>query len=417
VSRITTVLAILIVSAVNCPVQAENWPEFRGPTGHGIYRGKTAPLTWSATSNIAWKRALPGQGWSSPVIWEGRVYLTAAVPVGDGGDQSLRALALDAAGGDIVWQTEVFRQDGATAPKIHSKASHANPTPLTDGKRLYVHFGHQGTAALDLTGKVLWRNTELRYAPVHGNGGSPILVDDRLVYSCDGGDRQFVVALECATGKIAWKTDRRCTYFKKFSFSTPLLIEADGRRQIVSPGSGAIVAYDPAGGKELWRAQYEGYSVIPRPVFGHGLIFFSSGYDRPALFAIRADGTGDVTESHVAWITAKGAPHAPSPLLVGDELYTVSDLGVASCFDARTGKLHWQERIDGNFSASPAFAAGRIYLQSEQGVTTVVRAATTFERLSENSLDERTFATPAFADGALYLRTETQLYRIESRAR
>jgi outer membrane protein assembly factor BamB len=406
--------ALLFSLALTLPASAENWPEFRGPTGQGIYAGKGLPLGWSPTKNVVWKSAIPGRGWSSPIVWEGRVYLTTAVPVEDKA-WTLEALCLDAATGKLLWRTEVFREDGEKAPKIHSKNSHASPSPSTDGQRLYVHFGHQGAAALDLEGKVLWRNTEHPYEPVHGNGGTPILVDDKLVFSGDGSDQQFLVALDKTTGKTIWKTDRRCTAVKKFSFGTPLLITTGGKRQIVSPASDAVTAYDPASGAEIWRARYTGYSVTPRPVFGHGMIFLSTSFDRPTLLAIRADGTGDVTKSHLVWSTAKGAPHTPSPLLIGEELYMVSDNGIASCLDADTGKVHWQERIGGNFSASPLYADGKIYLQSEDAVTTVLAAGTKFTNLAQSKLNERTLASSAVADGAIYIRTESALYRIQKR--
>jgi outer membrane protein assembly factor BamB len=409
-------LVILILSfATTLPAHAENWPEFRGPTGQGLYNGQNLPAEWGPNKNVVWKQPIPGKGWSSPIIQDGRIYLTSAVPVG-GKDQSLRAFCLDADKGKILWQTEVFRQEGAKAPGIHTKNSHASPTPVTDGQRLYVHFGHQGTAALDLAGKVLWRQRELRYAPVHGNGGSLILAESRLFFSGDGSDKQFVAALNAATGKVLWKTDRQCTAFKKFSFSTPLLIHVNGQAQLISPASDAVMAYDPASGKELWRLAYTGYSVIPRPVYGHGLIFLSTSYDQPSLLAIRADGMGDVTETHLAWKTARGAPHAASPLLVGDELYMISDKGMASCLDARTGKVHWQERVGGDFSASPLYADGKIYLQSEDGTTTVLRAGKQFESLGRSSLGkERTFASYAVADGAIYLRSEGHLYRLQQK--
>ena len=407
-------ISMSIVLVVLSQLHAEDWPEFRGPTGQGHY-GKALPTEWSTTKNVVWKQTIPGKGWSSPIVQDGRVFLTTAVPVPGSKDQSLQALCLDAAKGKLLWQTEVFRQDGAKAPRIHKKNSHASPTPLTDGRRLFVHFGHQGTACLDLDGKVLWRNTELRYVPVHGNGGSPILVKDKLVFSCDGFDKQFVVALDKDRGKVVWKTDRKCEAFKKFSFSTPLLIAANGREQIISPTSDAVVAYDPADGKEIWRAKYDGYSLIPRPVFGHGMVFLSSGYDLPSLLAIRVNGRGDVTKSHIAWTISKGAPLTPSPLLVKDELYMVSDGGLASCLDAKSGKVHWQKRIGGAFSASPVHADSRIYLQSEEGVTTVLKIGTAFEQIAQNKMEERTFASFAAADGAIYLRTESKLYRIQEK--
>jgi outer membrane protein assembly factor BamB len=396
---------------------AENWPEFRGPTGQGIVRDGALPIEWGKDKNVVWKQSIPGTGWSSPIVYEGRIYLTASVPTKDGAgsDQSLAALCLDAKTGKMLWEKEVFRQDGSTAPRIHRKNSHASPTPLTDGERLYVHFGHQGTACLDLTGKILWRNT-LKYEPVHGNGGTPILVDEALVFSCDGFDKQFVVALDRKTGKEIWRTDRKSESFKKFAFSTPLAIEVKGKKQVVSPGAGAVCAYDPATGKEIWRVQYEdGYSVIPRPVFGHGLVFVCTGFDFPSLLAIRPDGQGDVTKSHVAWSTSKRVALTPSLLLAGDELYMVSDLGMASCLDAKSGKVHWERRLGGNYSASPLLAAGKIYFQSEEGVGVVIKAGKQFEELARNTLEERTLASYAASNGVLFIRTEKQLYRIQAR--
>lgn len=389
---------------------ADDWPEFRGPTGQGLVKDKL-PTTWSKDKNVIWKQEVPGKGWSSPVVVDGRVYLTTAVPQ-DNRDQSLRALCLDAAKGNLLWEKEIFRENGKEAPRIHSKNSHASPTPLVRDGKLFVHFGHQGTACLDLDGKILWRNTTLGYAPVHGNGGSPILVEDMLVFSCDGGDKRFVVALNVADGKVRWKTPRTVEASRKFSFGTPLLIDVGGRPQIISPGSNVVCAYDPADGKEIWRVRYNGYSVIPRPVYGHGLLFIGTGYDRPTLLAIRPDGKGDVTDTHVVWKMTKAAPHTPSPLLVGEELYTIADNGVASCLNARTGEVFWQERLGGSYSASPLFAGGKLYFQSEQGMGVVLQAGKEFKLLAKNPLDERSLASAAAADGALFLRTETHLYRI-----
>jgi outer membrane protein assembly factor BamB len=352
-------------------------------------------------------------GWSSPVVAAGKVYLTTAESAAGSDDLSLRALCLDAGTGKPLWNVEIFRQDAKTAPPIHSKNSHASPTPVVATGRLYVHFGHQGTACLDLEGKVLWRNRDLGYEPVHGNGGSPVLVDDLLVFSRDGARVREVVALEAATGKVRWKTTRPGAVPKGFSFCTPLVITVAGKKQVVSPGSGMVGAYDPATGKEIWRVRHNGYSVIPRPVHGHGLVFVCTGYTTPSLLAIRPDGKGDVTATHVAWRHGRAVPHAPSPILVGDELYMVSDAGFASCLDARTGKVHWQRRLPGaGYSASPIYGAGHLYFQSEDGVGTVLEAGKSFRQLARNDMGERTLASYAVADGSIFLRGARRLYRI-----
>jgi outer membrane protein assembly factor BamB len=394
-----------------------DWPEFRGPTGQGLLREGSLPVTWTTSKNVAWKQTLPGSGWSSPVVADGRIYLSAAVPVPDSSaeDQLLRALCLDAANGKVLWDREVFRQDGAQAPRIHGKNSHASPTPIVASGRLYVHFGYQGTACLDLTGKVLWRNTGLTFRPIHGNGGSPILVGDALVFSGDGIKDRFIAALDRNTGALLWKTDRQGEADRKFSFGTPLLITVADRQQIISPASNRVTAYDPATGREIWFVRYDGYSVIPRPVFGHGLVFVCTGFNTPSLLAIRPDGQGDVTATHVAWSMTKGVPHTPSPLLVEDDLYLISDRGVASCLDARTGQVHWQERVSGDYSASPLYAGGKIYLQSEQGVGVVLEASRRYTLVGRNDLGERSLASYAAADGALFIRTEKRLYKIQGR--
>jgi outer membrane protein assembly factor BamB len=393
----------------------KDWPEFRGPTGQGTAEVDHVPLEWSQTRNVAWKQVIPGRGWSSPVLQDGRVYLTTATggPREGPSPLSLRALCLDAGSGSVLWNVEVFGSESGRAPRIHEKNSHASPTPLVSENRVYVHFGHQGTACLDLDGRVLWRNSSLEYPPVHGNGGSPILADDALVFSCDGGSGPFIVALDKNTGAIRWKTTRETSAKKKFSFSTPLLITVNGEPQIISPGSGAVFAYHPKTGREIWRAGYgEGYSVIPRPAYGHGLVFISTGFDAPTVMAIRPDGHGEVTGTHVAWTLKKGAPNTPSPLLAGEELYLVSDGGIASCIEARTGKVHWQERVGGNYSASPVHANGRVYFQNEEGTTVVVAAGRQFKKLGENSLGERTLASCAVTEGAIFIRTDQHLYKI-----
>jgi outer membrane protein assembly factor BamB len=271
-----------------------------------------------------------------------------------------------------------------------------------------------GTAALDISGKILWRQTALKYSPLHGNGGSPALMGDMLVFSCDGTKDPFIVAIDAGTGDVRWKTPRNTAAERTFSFSTPLVIEVGGARQIISTVSGFVGAYDPGNGHEIWKVRYgEGYSLVPRPVFAHGLLFITTGFDRPTVLAIKPAGArGDVTETHIAWTIRKGAPNTPSLLVVGDELYFVADSGVATCADARTGEIHWNERLGGNFSASPVYADGRIYFQNEAGAAFVVKAGKTFALLAQNDLAERTLASCAVADNALFIRSESHLWRL-----
>jgi outer membrane protein assembly factor BamB len=390
----------------------EDWAEFRGPTGQGISQAVNVPIQWSATENIAWKVAVPGRGWSSPVLSKGRLYLTTAVGQDDA--ISLRALCLDAKDGRALWNVEVFKPEPGATKLMHRKNSLASPTPIVTADRLYVHFGHMGTAALDLEGKMVWQQTSLTYLPVHGAGGSPILKDGALVFSCDGQSDPFIVALDAATGEVRWKTPRQTSARKPFSFSTPLAVELDGVTQVISPTSGFVGSYDLKDGRELWRVNYvEGYSIVSRPVFAHGLVFVSTCFEKPVLKAIRPSGAkGDVTNTHLAWEWNKAVPNTPSMLVVCDELYFVSDGGIASCADARTGKIHWTERLGGNFSASPMVAEGRIYFFNESGVGYVLKAGKKFELLETNALGEPTLASPVPMDGVLFVRSEEHLWRI-----
>lgn len=417
-TRVTWAVVLLSLPLIARATASDDWPQFRGPTGQGISTATGLPIEWNTKKNIAWSVEIPGKGWSSPVIAGGKVYLTTSVAK-PRGPVSLFAVCLDGATGKPLWDTEVFEPNTSLASQMHGKNSLASPTPIVTSDRLYVHFGHMGTAALDLAGKIIWRQNGLKYEPVHGAGGSPALIGDLLVVDCDGAHDPFIAALDARTGDIKWKTPRDSTARKTFSFSTPLPVEVDGQTQIISPASGFVGSYDPADGHELWRVRYgEGYSVVPRPVFAHGMIFVSSAFDSPVVYAIRPGGArGDATNSHVVWSRAKGGPNTPSLLAVGDELYMVSDNGIASCLDARTGKVYWTHRLAGTFSASPVFAEGRIYFQTEAGLGIVVNAEKTFEVLAENDLGERSLASPAVADGALFIRTERHLWKIAAGTR
>jgi outer membrane protein assembly factor BamB len=400
-------------SAVVPPASADEWPEFRGPTGQGLSTAKNVPVKWGADENVAWRAKLPGQGWSSPVLSGGKVFLTCAAKTGD--NVTLAAACLDAKSGKLLWGTDLFNPDPAAVKVMHRKNTLASPTVVVRGDRVYAHFGHMGTAALDTAGKVLWRQTELSYPPTHGNGSSPMLTDRAVVFSADAQRDPFLAALDQQTGRVLWKTSRQGGAAKsKFSFATPLLIDVGGRPQIVSPASGYVAAYAPDTGAEIWRVEYGmGYSVVPRPVYAHGLLFLSSGFDKATLYAIRPQGAaGDVTNTHVAWRQAKGAPLTPSALVLGDEVYTVSDNGIATCADAKTGTVHWTHRLDGNYSASPVAAEGRVYFQNETGLGYVIKAGKTYEQLAENDVKERTLASYAVGEGALFIRTESQLLRV-----
>jgi outer membrane protein assembly factor BamB len=396
------------------PAFAADWPQFRGPTGDGHYTGPKLPTEWGPDKNVAWKTPIPGKGWSSPIVWKGKIYLTTAAPAASG-DQSLRAVCIDAASGKIDWNKEVLVAPKSKATSVHAKNSQASPTPTTDGERIYVHFGHMGTAALDLTGEVLWTRTDLYDKPQHGNGGSPILVDGMLIFSCDALDKQFVIALNVKDGKNVWQTPRNVNADRSFSFSTPTVVEMDGKKQIVSVGSEIIAGYDAKSGKELWRTKFDGYSLIPKPVVGNGMVYFSTGYNTPSVKAIKLGGTGDVTATNVAWSVGKVAPHTPSPLLVGDLLYCVSDRGTMSCIDAKKGTIVWEDKVRGAYSASPVYADGKIYLTSEEGKGTLVEAGRKFNVLGEFDIKEKTFASFAGVDGALYVRTESQLFKFAAR--
>ena len=394
--------AVLLLAA---PAAASDWPEFRGPDGQGHSAESGLPAEWSEDRNVEWKTPVPGRGWSTPVVVDGRIWLTTGTADGGG---VLRLLAFDADTGAETLNVEVFRIEDENSP--NPKNSLASPTPIVDGDRVYVHFGSYGTAAVSTSGEILW-TARFPYVTQHGYGGSPILYDDLLVLNGDGYDVAFVLALDTRTGEVRWKADREDPVSQ--AYSTPLVINVDGQDQIVSVAAFRASAHDPATGAELWRVRYgRGFSNVPRPVYGNGLVFIATGFQTPSMLAVRADGSGDVTDTHVAWTLRRGAPHTPSPLLVGDELYMVSDRGVLTCIDAESGEVHWQHRIGGNYSASPVFADGRIYLQSEEGKTTVIAPGTTYSELAVNQLDGSTLASMAVADGSVFLRTDSHLYRI-----
>ncbi|MCH2581980.1 MAG: PQQ-like beta-propeller repeat protein, partial [Planctomycetes bacterium] len=282
-------------------------------------------------THVVWRETKRMPARATPLLVEDLLFLV---------NRNGIASCLEAKSGKLIWQTELFPK--ARSSRRHQKNSHASPTPLVDDGRLYVHFGTNGTACLDLAGKILWKNEKLVYNPVHGGGSSPVRAGEVIVFSCDGAADPFVVGLDRKSGKIRWKTKRPKSSGKLFAFATALALSLDGKTQVILPGANWIASYDPANGKEIWRAWHGGYSVVPRPLYGHGLVYFSSSFDQSKLFAIRPDGKGEVTKTHIAWQSSKSAPHSATPVLLGEELYCVSDRGIASCIEARTGKLLWR---------------------------------------------------------------------------
>src|SRR3989442_2018714 len=425
ISRIT-LCAMLALTAAG--LRAEDWPQFRGPTGQGHSAEHGLPLEWSESRNVAWKTPVPGRGWSSPVVADGRVWLTTAIKEKGA---SLRALAYDVETGREIVNVEVFHiRNGHLT---NAKNSHAPPTPIVEGDRVYVHFGALGTAALGITAaergegvpaervrgagargvKIVW-NAGIPYESSHGKGRSTVVYGYLLIVSCDGSDDAFVAALDKRTGKTRWRTGRRQPFDQ--AYSTPLVIRAGERDEVVSVGAYRAAAYDPQNGKEIWRVSYaDGFSNVPRPVYGHGLVYIATGFQQPSLLAVRVDGAGDVTKTHVAWTLRRGAPLTPSPLLVGDELYVLNDGGIAQCLDAKTGEARWIQRLGGDYSASPLFADGRIYFLSEGGVSTVIAPGKEFRRLATNTLEGDTLASMAVSGGSIFIRSDSHLYRISAR--
>lgn len=412
-----------------------DWPEFRGPLQNGTVANPELPIAWSVDDdhekNVVWFAPTRGLGWSSPVIVGDRIYLTSArnedsneatteanaepnTESNAGGARSLVLICIDGKTGKTQFEKTIFEQDDK-APSIHKKNSHASPTPVAQGDRLFLHFGHQGTACTALDGSILWVNRDHAYAPVHGNGGSPIVAGKLLVFTCDGADASYTVALDQGTGREVWRTPRGIQCERPFSFATPQLIDVNGKLQIISPGSDIVQSLDPETGNVLWSVRYEGFSLITRPLFHQGLVYLSTGYMAPKLLAIDPTGSGDVTDTHVRWTLSGGIPNTPSFAPVGDQIVMVSDGGIATGVRAMDGKKLWQKRIGGNYSASPTINGNIVFFQSESGEAIVIKVEEQPEELSRNQLPGRTFASYATIDNDWVIRTEGGLYRIGSR--
>jgi outer membrane protein assembly factor BamB len=406
-----------------------DWPQFRGPQGNGLASAPGdpkplgLPLSWSETENVVWKTAIPHAGWSTPVVMSGRIWLTTATLKG----HDFFVICVDADSGEILLNRRLFHADDPE-PLGNPINCYASPSAVVEPGRVYVHFGTYGTACLDTeTFEVLWERCDIHCRHLRGPGSSPVLFENLLILTMDGVDVQYLVALDKVTGETVWKTDRTADWndldsdgkpmlegdFRK-AYSTPLIVDAGGKKQMITVGAKALYGYDPTDGRELWKVNTPAYSGASCPVYGDGIAYMISGFGKTELLAIRVDGSGDVTDTHVVWkIRSTSLPRTPSPVLVDDLLFTINDTGTVLCLDAATGKEIWKEFIRGNCAASPIYADGRIYVFNRDGKTTVFRAARQYEVLATNTLDSGFMASAAVSGKALFLRTKTHLYRIE----
>lgn len=425
---------ITLSLAMSFAAQAD-WKQWRGPTGQG-HANANLPTEWSETKNVKWRTPISGKGWSSPVIEGNQIWLTAAHETLASEavkkerlkkDPSfkdhvllslvrLHAVCVDKRTGKLLHDLEILRKKDPQW--VHKLNSYASPSPVIEDGKLYCHFGAYGTICVDIkTAKVLWRNLDIYVNHENGPGSTPTLWKGLIIFHMDGSDKQFVVALDKSTGKEKWRTDRtgkmNANPQLKKAYGTPLITMANGKPVLFSPGADWLYGYDPATGRELWKLAYGmlGFSVVPRPVAGHGMLFMSTSFMRSQLLAVRYEKTA---QPHIAWKYNRGVSKQPSPILVGDELYFIDDSGgLITCLNAHTGEAHWRERIGGNYSASPLHANGKIYFHSREGETTVLQAGKTFKVLNKNKLGGQHMASAAVDGDALILRTDKALYRIE----
>ena len=408
---------IVMIATLGAPAgDVDNWPQFRGPGGDGHTSATGLPLKWSEKENVVWKTAIHDVGWSSPVIWGNQVWMTTAEKKGG----RLFAVCVDRTNGKIVHDIKLFDVD--KPERINPMNSYASPTPVIEAGSVYVHFGGYGTARVDTkSGEVIWSRRDMKCSHHMGPGASPIPYGKLLIITLDGTDVQYIAALDRETGKTVWKTKRSLDYtgvhkFCRKSFCTPTVIQAAGRKQLVSPCSKGIIAYNPDTGKELWKVQSKGWSVVPRPVSDGKRVYVINDCDFPELWAIKPNGKGSVTGSHIAWKLKKNMSQRASVLLLEDLIFSVSHKGYVVCVEAATGKPVWQERIGKAYSASPIYAENRVYLFSERAGTTVIEPGRKYKPLATNQLDGRVMASPAVAGKAIFIRTDTHLYRIEKKA-
>lgn len=386
-------------------VAQTDWPWWRGPTLDGKSRDQTAPTKWSPSENVAWKVPVPGRGHSSPILWGDRVFLTTA----DEAAQTQRVLAFDRKTGKALWDT-VAHAGGFEAK--HEKNSHASATSACDGERVFSVFVNSGAlhvTATDLDGKIVWQRNAGPYTSQHGNGSSPVLYKKTVIVVADSMKGSFLAALDRATGEIVWKIDRPVTG-RNGSYESPVVATIAGKPQLIIQGTRVVTSYDPDTGKVLWTCEGPAEVTGCTPAVDDSTVYATGGFPEREVVAIRADGSGDVTRTHVKWRSKKGVTYIPSPLYHAGRLYIVNDTGVATCFNAKSGREVWSERLGGAFTSSPVLVGDLIYVTSEDGKTYVLKTGDKFEQVAVNAIGEGVLTTPAVAGSHIYLRTATNLY-------
>lgn len=404
------------VQAVSLPEAAlpepasADWPWWRGPNLTGRSRDRSAPTAWNASKNVIWKADVPGSGHSSPVVWGDKVFLTTA----DDRSQEQRVLAFERQTGKSLWSTAVH-SGGLT--RKHPKNTHASATPACDGQHVCSAFVN-GTGlyvtAVDLEGKQVWQAQAGPFHAEHGYGSSPVLYKSLVIVNGDNVEGCFMAALERTTGKIVWRTRRKTTR-RHGSYGSPVIATLAGKPQLLQTGMSEVTSYDPETGKLLWSCAGPAEVTANTVAFSDTLVFASGGYPEKELLAIRADGSGDVSKSHVVWRTGKGVTYVPSPIYHDGHLYVVNDSGVATCFEASSGKQVWQDRLDGSFSSSPVLVGDLLYVTNETGKTFVLKTGPKFEVIAGNELADGGFATPTVCGGRIFLRTNHHLWCIGSK--
>jgi outer membrane protein assembly factor BamB len=431
------VIAASLLAAEPEPSKEARWPGWRGSDGQGVVQETGLPLEWTASKNVVWKSEIPGRGYSSPIVWGDRIFLTTAIegevdpnakpmkhtiegqdfvhPDAVAGDRkhTFEVIALDAKTGKILWERTAWK--GTPYDSRHRRGSFASPTPVTDGSLVYAYFGGEGLFVYDFDGKLAWKFQPGAIGTLGvGVGTSPLLYKNVVILQCDeeNGEKSFVVGLDKKTGKEVWRVLRKI----EVSWATPVLVRADGRDELVTAGSQFVIAYDPATGKELWRMKGLESNAVPSPVAGDDVIVVSAGYPEKIAIAIRPGGSGDITGTdRVLWTYKKGTAYVPSPILYDGFVYLMTDKGLITCLDAKTGEVKYEGArmpVPASFMASPVALSGSLLFMSQDGDTFVVKAGPKFEVVGTNPLDEPISASAAAAPGRLFIRGEKHLFAI-----